>query len=95
MEFIETIKDIAKKGVAGLFRGVEKEITKAIMVRLKRFEKYIIRQFIAIALVLISIAFLGISLTFLLIEYFNISRPIAFASIGIILLIIGIILKIK
>ncbi|MBR9704809.1 hypothetical protein GOV12_05330 [Candidatus Pacearchaeota archaeon] len=95
MEFIESLKDVAKKGFLGMFKGIEKEITRTVLKRMKRFEKYFIKQFTSITLILIAIVFLGISLAFLLIEFFEISKSIAFAAIGIIILLVGIILKLK
>lgn len=95
MEILDYIKEFAKTGVLNFFKGIEKEITKMVLKRLKRFERYLMRQFVSISLILIAIVFLGISLCFLLIEYFNVSKTIAFAAIGIVILLTGIILKIR
>lgn len=73
---------------------IEKEFSRTILRRVYKIKRQIMKELIAIFIILISIGLLAISAIFFLIEYIHLNKTLSFLIIGIIVLIIGILIKI-
>jgi len=69
-------------------------VMKNIDARIRKIEKRIIRKLTSFLIISLGVLFLVFALLFYLIEYLGWSNAVAFFSIGIIILIIGLLLKI-
>lgn len=90
MGILGFIKDSMNKGL----REIDEKILYRIRLEMWRFERKIIKSIMAAFILLLSFAVLALSASFFLIEYIHLTKTLAFLIIGIILLIIGVILKI-
>ncbi|MBS3075363.1 hypothetical protein J4429_02795 [Candidatus Pacearchaeota archaeon] len=93
MSVINYIKDILKQGFRDLVRDVGEDINEVVSRRLNRFKKQIFREFIGLSFILMAIGFLSIALIFFLVEYLGFDKTLSFLIIGVIILIIGILIK--
>ena len=93
MRILDYFKESIKLSFREFVKDLEKELMHSFSKKIYYFKKQIIKELMGIMILLISITFLGISIVFLLIEYLNLTKTLAFGIIGIILLIIGIIIK--
>jgi len=95
------IASFFKNALMGLFSNLTdeapnfgKEIIHMIKVEIWKFERRLIKNLIAVFILLLGFAALALSFAFFLIEYVHLSKTISLLIIGIILLFVGIILKI-
>ncbi len=97
MGIIDNIRESIEQGLSRVFRdsvrSIEKEILRNILIKVNRIKRQMIKELIAIFIILISIALLAASATFFLIEYMHLNKTLSFLIIGIIVLIIGILIK--
>ena len=70
-------------------------VMKTIDDRILLIEKRIMRKIYALVIIMFGGMFLIFALLFFLIEYLNWSKAIAFFSIGIVIFVIGLLLKIR
>ena len=71
-----------------------KEMVYRARLELWKVERRIMKNITSLFILLISFTALALSAIFFLIEYLNFTKTLAFLAIGLVLLIIGIILKI-
>ena len=93
MGILDAIKESLMLGIRGFIGDIEKEFSKAIINRIYQIKRQIMKELIAIFVIMISIGLLAISAIFFLIEYVHLNKTISFLIIGIIVLIIGIFIK--
>lgn len=94
MGILDTIKESLMMGIKDFIKNIEYEITRLMQLKFNYFKKQLFKEMTALILILTGLIFLSIALTFLFIEYFQLSKTISFTIIGIIILIIGILFKI-
>jgi len=94
MGILDYLKESLSAGISEFMKEIEKEFSKTILRRVYIIKKQIMKELIAIFIILISLGLLAISAIFFLIEYIHLNKTISFLIIGIIVLIIGIFVKI-
>ena len=91
------IKESVSIGISEFTRVLEKELGKTIEIKINHLINNIKRQFmkelLSIFTIIISIGLLSISAVYFLIEYLSFTKTLSFLIIGIIVLLIGIIIK--
>ncbi|MDD5193602.1 MAG: hypothetical protein PHF67_03375 [Candidatus Nanoarchaeia archaeon] len=93
MSMIDYIQDILKKSFGALIRDIGDDINYAVSRRLSHLKKQIIREFVGLSFILMAIGLLAIAFIFFLVEYLKFDKTLSFLIIGIIILIIGIVIK--
>ncbi|MFA4953587.1 MAG: hypothetical protein WC584_05165 [Candidatus Pacearchaeota archaeon] len=98
MVFLDFLEKIAKNAMYKFVEGIENgedriiyKIKKSVIDLQKRF----ILNMLGSLIILVSLIFISLSLVFLLIEYFLLTKTLALGIIGLILLILGIIIKLR
>jgi len=81
--------------VRSTVKDVEKEVFRAINFKVNQFKRKIMKEFISVFVLIVALIFLALAILFLLIEFLGLNKTLSFAVIGIVLLIIGLILRIK
>ncbi|GEM_PF-3836904 len=98
MVFLNFLKKIAKSAVYNFIEDLENSEDRIIykikknVIDLQR--RFILNVFSSLIL-LASLIFISIALVFLLVEYFSLTKTLAFGIIGLILLFLGIIIKLR
>jgi len=98
MVFLNFLKKIAKSAVYNFIEDLENSEGRIIykikknVIDLQR--RFILNVFSSLIL-LASLIFISIALVFLLVEYFSLTKTLAFGIIGLILLFLGIIIKLR
>jgi hypothetical protein len=85
--FLGTLLPPIVDGTEIIMQNIEKKI--------KRIEERIIRKISSYLIMMLGSIFLIIALTFYLIEYLKLSKSVAYFSVGIIIFVIGLLLKVK
>jgi hypothetical protein len=93
MGILDYFKETLELGIKGFIKEIEKEFSRTILRKIYYIKKQLIRELIAVFIILISIGLLSIAAIFFLIEYAHLTKTLSFLIIGIILLIIGILMK--
>ena len=93
MGLMDIIKENVAKTIVSYLKNVENDIIKNAEFKINRIKRKIIKDFISISIILIAFFFLAVSITFLFIEYFHLSKTISFGIMGLVLMIIGIIIR--
>jgi hypothetical protein len=94
MGILDYLKESLSAGISDFMKEIEREFSRTILKRVYLIKKQIMKELIAIFIILISLGLLAISAIFFLIEYIHLNKTISFLIIGIIVLIIGIFVKI-
>jgi len=89
------LKEFVKASFSRVLDGVQSEISGRIRESLVRFEQRIIRKMMAVLVIFAAVVFLALAFIFMFVEYFALSKTLAFFFIGVITLLIGIILNLK
>ena len=90
---MDYLKDILRQGLRDLIRDIGDDINEVVSRRLNRLKKQMIREFVGMSFILMSMGFLAIALIFFLVESLGFDKTLSFLIIGVILLIIGILIK--
>jgi len=93
MGIFDYLKESLAAGISEFFKEIEREFSRTIVKRIYQLKRQIMKELIAIFIILISIALLSVSAIFFLIEYIHLNKTLSFLIIGIIVLIIGILIK--
>jgi len=93
MGMFDYIKDAFASGIAQFMNEIEREFSRTILKRVYQIKKQIMKELIAIFIIIISIGLLSVSAVFFFIEYLHFNKTLSFLIIGIIVLIIGIMTK--
>lgn len=93
MGIIDIIKESIELGIKGFIKNIEKEFSHQLVRRIYQIKKQIMKELIAVFIILASIGLLAISSIFFLIEYIHLNKTLSFLIIGIIVLFIGILIK--
>lgn len=93
MGFFDAIKESILFGIRDLIGSLEKEITESFIKKLYHIKRQIMRELIAIFIIILSIGLLSVSAVYFFTEYLHLTKTVSFLIIGIILLIIGILIK--
>jgi len=93
MGIFDYFKDSISVGISEFFKEIEKEFSRTVLRRIYHLKRQIMKELIAIFIILIAIALLAISAVFFFIEYMHFTKTLSFLIIGIIVLIIGILIK--
>jgi len=94
MGVLDIIKESITLGIKDFIKNIEKEFSHLFMRRIYQIKKQIMRELMAVFIIIISVGFLAISGVFFLIEYIHLNKTLSFLIIGIIVLFIGILIKI-
>jgi hypothetical protein len=87
------VRDSLSQAIKEFMYSIEKEFSRTILARINHFKKQIMRELLAIFIIIISIGLLSASAVFFFIEYIHLTKTLSFLIIGIIVLIIGILIK--
>ena len=71
MGFMDYIKESFSVAINGFMKEIEKEFSRTVLRRINHFKRQIMKELIAIFIILISIALLAISAIFFLIKEKN------------------------
>lgn len=93
MGILDAIKESLMQGIKDFIKNIEREFSQQLMKRIYTVKKQIMKELIAIFIILISLGLLAISSIFFLIEYIHLNKTLSFLIIGIIVLFIGILIK--
>lgn len=93
MGILDALKEGLIVGMKEFLGGIEREFSKMLIKRIYRIKKQIMKELAAIFIIIISIGLLAISAIFFLIEYIHLNKTLSFLIIGIIVLVIGILIK--
>ena len=94
MALLDLIKEKVKRTTVELLDEIKKEAAHKIRMEIAGIKRQMFREFTSLTILLASIIFLSIAAVYLFIEYFMLSKTLAFLIVGIILLLIGIIIRI-
>lgn len=89
------IKEALRESLKGIFEGIQGNMSKRINHALIRFENRIARKILSFFILSFALLFLSASSVFLLIEYIGLNKTESFATIGLLLLLIGVIANIS
>ncbi len=95
MGISDYIKDFVEGKMRKAIRMVEHELVDGVVSGIKGFTHYVMRQFLATMLIAGSLSFLALSAVFFCIEYLALTKTLAFLIIGILLLLIGLVMKLQ
>lgn len=91
-EYIQRkVRDTVSRAVSDLGHDVYRDLSYQVQL----YKRKIVKDLVSIAILLVSIVFLALAVIFSMIEYLGLSKTLSFGIIGIVLLLIGIILKIR
>jgi hypothetical protein len=94
MAFADFIKGAAENFLKkSLFSGGNEIIYRARL-EMRRFQRKMIKTLVSVFILLLAFASLALAGVFYLTEYAHLTRTLAFLILGIVLLLIGVILKI-
>ena len=93
MSILDTIKESIFLVIKDFMKNIEVELSKTLMRSTQRLKRQIMRELMAMFIIIISIGLLAISAVFLLIEYIHLNKTLSFLILGVIILIIGILIK--
>lgn len=94
MGILNTLKESLALGISDFMKSIEKEFSRQLLKRIYKIKRQIMKELLAIFIILISLALLSASSVFFLIEYLHLTKTLSFLIIGIIILIIGLLIKI-
>ena len=94
MGMLDFLKEMLFRTFQNSLKRIEKEFLQAILMRINEIKRKIIKEIVAVLIMLFGFVLLVISALFFLIEYIHLTKTISFLIIGIIVLFIGIIIKI-
>lgn len=94
MSIFDYIQESFYSGIRDIIQKTEKELSRSLQRKIHEIKKKIMKELVAIFIIIISVALLAISGIFFLIEYINLNKTLSFLITGIMVLFIGIILKI-
>jgi hypothetical protein len=93
MKILNYISDEIRHLFKTLIKDIEKDFYRYLDRILYNYKKKILREIISTIIIFTSIIFILISLVFLFIEYFHLSKTISFGLIGLLLLLLSLIIK--
>ncbi|MBM3233952.1 hypothetical protein FJZ19_02560 [Candidatus Pacearchaeota archaeon] len=92
------IMDFLKESFGSFFGKILSRGKEEMIYRMKlemwKFQRKVMKTIISACILLLSVAMLALAAIFYLIEYAHLSKTISFLILGIILLVVGILLKI-
>ena len=95
MAFIDYFKDFANNRLKKTLRHFEEDLFEMIELGARRASRYVMRELLGIVFIASAVIFLCIAATFFFIEYLTVSRTVAFLIMGIVLLLVGVIVKLR
>lgn len=95
MGIADYIKDFLESKVRKAIRMVEHEFLHDLVYGIKGFTRYVMRQFLATLLIAAALGALALALLAFFVEYLALTKTLAFLIIGILLLLIGLVLKLQ
>ncbi len=93
MGILDTIRESILLVIKDFMRNIEGELSKTLARSMNRVKKQIMKELMAMFIIIISIGLLAISAVFFLIEYIHLNKTLSFLILGVIILIIGILVK--
>ncbi len=98
MVFLNFLERIAKNVMYKFIERIENSEDK-ILYKIKKsiidLQRRFILNILGSLIILVSLIFISLSLVFLLIEYFLLTKALALGIVGLILLLLGIIIKLR
>ncbi len=93
MGILDSITKQLKDNATSLARSVRHELFHKINMEITRIQKRMMKQLTSLVIVLTAIVFLAVAAVNFFIEYLLLTKTLSFLIIGILLLLIGIIIK--
>jgi len=87
------IRKILAKGIKQAAHSMEGEMTRRIAFEIRKTQRRFIKFLISFFIMALALIFLAIGVVYMSVEYFAFTKTLAFLTIGIGLLFIGIIIK--
>jgi len=94
MAILDFLKESFGDFFSNMMHNKKEDMIYRMKIEMWKFQKKIMRMVISAFILLLSLALLSLSIIFYLIEYVHLSKTLSFLILGIVLLIIGILLKI-
>ena len=95
MSFIDHLKELTALPLRKTLHHLEENIGQALHLAVKRLSHYVVKELVSACILLAALIFFALAGTFFAIEYLALSKTIAFLITGIILLLIGLIVKLR
>lgn len=95
MGITDYVKDFVESKVRKAIRMAEHEVVHGVVSGIKGFTHYLMRQFFATIIIIGSIGLLTLASISFCIEYLALTRTLAFLIVGILLLLIGMVIKLQ
>jgi len=93
MGILSNIQDAFFEGARSFSRRLERDISRILLEKINQCKRQMAREMFAAFIMLLAIALLSASSVFFLIEYIHLTKTLAFLIIGVIVLLIGILVK--
>ena len=93
MGIINIVREAFFEGAKSFSKELEREISLVFLNRIDRIRRQMVKELIAVFIILIAIAFLCVSAVFFLTEYLQLTKTLAFLIMGAIVLFVGILVK--
>lgn len=90
---IRLLREALVKSLRHLTQDVQADIARRVSYEVRRTQRRIVKSLISFFMMALAIIFLTVGAVYLGVEYFAFSKTIAFLIVGIVLLIIGIVIK--
>jgi hypothetical protein len=91
----ELIVGKIENSIKDILQNTEKEISRGIAIKMRRFKRNLIKEMIGIFILLVALIFLALAVLYLLVEFAGLNKTMSFAVIGIILLVIALLFRIR
>lgn len=92
---LEYVKDLLSSALRKTLRHIEQDVREIARAKMRQAARYVVKELVAIFTIILGALFFMLALMFALREYFQISLTISFLIFGSIILLVGIILKLK
>lgn len=95
MGLLDVLKENLLLGLRDFIGNLEREFSMPFIKRLYKIKQQIMKELMALFIIIIAIGLLSLSAVYFFIEYLHLTKTISFLIIGIIFLVIGILIKLS
>ncbi len=94
MSFMDYFKDLLKTNVRRTLRDIEADARMMATEFASKVQRMVIKQVMALFFICVALFLFSLAAVFFMIEYLALTKTLAFLFIGVILLLIGLIIKV-
>lgn len=87
------LQDLIMKGVRNLTHDMQTQITRRVAYEVRRIQRRIITTGISLFLLALACVFIAAGTVYLGVEYLALTKTLAFLIVGVLLLVIGVVIK--